>query len=86
MELIKGETSPAVWLAAAEHLNGLKKSEDFDVILHIAQPTVLSKEDRRVHDEVDTFLKSHGAFGIHTVAETIFPFDEYQRSGALIWR
>ena len=47
MELIKGETSPAVWLAAAEHLNGLKKSEDFDVILHIAQPTVLSIEDRR---------------------------------------
>lgn len=81
MELIKGETSPAVWLAAAEHLNGLKKSEDFDVILHIAQPTVLSIEDRRVHDEVDTFLKSHGAFGIHTVAETIFPFDEYQRAG-----
>lgn len=82
MELIKGETSPKVWLAAAEHLNGLKNSEDFDVILHIAHPTVLSKEDRLVHDEVDKFLRSHGAFGIHTVAETIFPFDEYQRTGA----
>jgi len=81
MELIKGETSPEVWLAAAEHLNGLKKCEDFDVILHIAQPTVLSNEDLRVYNEIDDFLKSHGAFGIHTVAETIFPLDEYRRSG-----
>jgi len=82
MELIKGKTTPEVWLAAAEYLASLKANEDFDVILHITEPTVLSEHDRRVYDEVDKFLKSQGAFGIHTVAETIFSLDEYRRSGA----
>lgn len=81
MELIRRDTSPSVWLAAVEHLSGLQNGEDFDVFLHVAQPTVLTGEDRRVHDEVDRFLTSYGAFSIHTVAETIFPLDEYQRGG-----
>ncbi|HEV2605647.1 MAG TPA: hypothetical protein VGU24_18520 [Microvirga sp.] len=81
MELIRGDTSPSVWLAGVEHLNKIKSGEDFDVFLHIAQPTVLTAEDRRVHDEVDRFLTSYGAFSVHTVAETIFPLDKYQRSG-----
>lgn len=82
MELIKGETAPIVWLAAAKHLETLSGWEDFDVILHVAQPTVLSREDRAVYETIDGFLTEHGAFSIHTVAETIFPLDEYQRSGA----
>lgn len=82
MELIKGQTSPAVWLAGLEYLNTLPKAEDFDVILHVSEPTVLSVEDRKVYEEVDRFLVSHGAFSVHTVAETIFPLDEYQRAGA----
>jgi len=81
MELIRGDTAPAVWLAAVEHLDGSPQEKDFDVILHVRQPTVLTAEDRRVYDEVDRFLTSNGAFSVHTVAETIFPLDEYQRSG-----
>ena len=82
MELIKGDTAPSVWLAGVEHLDGCPKGKDFDVILHIRQPTVLSIEDRKVYQSVDQFLISHGAFSVHTVAETIFPLDEYQRAGA----
>jgi hypothetical protein len=82
MELIKSQTAPAVWLAAVEHLNGCPKQEDFDVFLHVAEPTVLSKADAAVYKEVDTFLTVHGAFGVNTVAETIFPLDEYLHSGA----
>jgi thymidylate synthase len=81
MELIKRQTSPAVWLAAVEHLDKTPKGEDLDVILHVAEPTVLTAEDLKVYGEVDRFLTSHGAFSVHTVAETIFPLDEYQRSG-----
>lgn len=81
MKLITGETSPSVWLAAVEHLDQVPRGEDFDVFLHIANPTVLTSEDRMVYDEVDRFLTSHGAFSVHTVAETIFPLDEYQRAG-----
>jgi len=82
MELIKGQTTPEVWLGAVEHLAGCAKSQDFDVFLHIAEPTVLSAADALVYKEVDNFLTSHGAFSVHTVAETIFPLDEYARNGA----
>jgi len=82
MELIKGKTAPEVWLMASEYLQSLKDMEDFDVFLHISTPTVLSKADMAVYNEVDGFLKSHGAFGLHTIAETIFPLEEYQRFGA----
>lgn len=82
MELIRGNTAPAVWLAAAEHVLAQKKGVDFDVILHIAEPTVLTTEDKQVYQAVDEFLTSHGAFSVHTVAETIFPLDEYLRHGA----
>jgi hypothetical protein len=82
MNLIKAETAPAVWLAAAQYLSDSPRWEDFDVILHIEKPTVLSSEDRSVHDEIDRFLKTHGAFGLNTIAETIFPLDEYLHGGA----
>jgi hypothetical protein len=82
MELIKAQTAPAVWLAAVEYLEGCDNQEDFDVILHVTEPTVLSRQDRDVYQEVDRFLSGHGAFSIHTVAETIFPLDEYMRKGA----
>lgn len=82
MELIKAKTAPAVWLAAVRYLEARPDQEDFDVILHVTDPIVLSKQDAAVYREVDKFLADHGAFSIHTVAETIFPLDEYQRKGA----
>jgi hypothetical protein len=82
MELIKGQTAPFVWLAAVEYLEDCLDQEDFDVILHVAEPTVLSRQDAAVYREVDRFLTGHCAFSIHTVAETIFPLDDYLRSGA----
>lgn len=81
MELIKGQTAPEVWLAAVEHVARQRNSEDFDVFLNIAQPTVLSQTDVAVYKAVDGFLTGHGAFSVHTVAETIFPLDEYARNG-----
>lgn len=82
MELIKGKTAPLVWLAAVDHLTGCTGQEDFDVFLHVEDPTVLSQADSAVYDEVDGFLKGRGAYGIHTVAETLFPMDEYLHGGA----
>lgn len=82
MELIKGQTVPEVWLAALEHVAKQPDAEDFDVFLHIAQPTVLSEADAGVYKAVDRFLTGHGAFSVHTVAETIFPLDEYERHGS----
>lgn len=82
MELLKGETAPAVWLAGVEHLAKCKDALDFDVILNVAEPTKLTTPDAQVYDAVNSFLKSRGAYGVHTVAETLFPLDEYVHGGA----
>lgn len=82
MELIRRKTAPEVWLAAAEHLSSCPDQEDFDVFLHVEEPTVLSELDAAAYNEVDKFLKESGAFNLHTVAETIFPLDEYLHAGA----
>ena len=82
MQLIKGHTAPSVWLEAVEHVAGCSAAEDYDVFLHVEEPTVLTAADALVFKEVDQFLTAHGAFSVHTVAETIFPLDEYQRNGA----
>ncbi|KQV57376.1 MULTISPECIES: hypothetical protein [unclassified Caulobacter] len=82
MKMIEGTTAPEVWLNASEYLATQPKAEDFDVFLHVAEPTVLSSADAAVYKAVDAFLTTHGAFGLHTVAETIFPIDEYTRNGA----
>lgn len=82
MKLIEGQTAPRVWLGAVEHLADCPETQDFDVFLHVAEPTVLSAADALVYKELDNFLTSHDAFSVHTVAETIFPLDEYARNGA----
>lgn len=81
MKLIEGNTIPEVWLKAARYLQDCQGHEDFDVMLHILEPTVLSKEDSLIVDHVDGFLKGHGGGRIHTVAETIFPISDYLRNG-----
>jgi hypothetical protein len=82
MELIQGLSAPEVWLGGARHLATRKTREDFDVFLHIATPTVLSVQDRAVLDRVDRFLTSHGGLPVNTVAETIFPLEDYLRGDA----
>src|SRR5688572_18306493 len=82
MELIQGLSAPEVWLNAARYLAARATREDFDVFLHVATPTVLSAEDGAVLSRVDRFLTSHGGLPVNTVAETIFPLEDYLRGGA----
>ena len=81
MELIRGESTPEVWLRACEYLAKTKDHDDFDVILHITDPSPLSKSDARVLASVDRFLVKHGGASVDTVAETIFPLQDYLRGG-----
>ncbi|MFT3966745.1 MAG: hypothetical protein QM690_12780 [Sphingobium sp.] len=81
MELLQGRTIPEVWLKAVQHVDACPRHEDFDVFLHVREPTVLEANDRAIYEIVDAFFKKHGAYSIHTVAETIFPLDEYMRGG-----
>ncbi|OJY63116.1 MAG: hypothetical protein BGP16_04590 [Sphingobium sp. 66-54] len=70
-----------MWLKAVQHVDACPRHEDFDVFLHVREPTVLEANDRAIYEIVDAFFKKHGAYSIHTVAETIFPLDEYMRGG-----
>ncbi len=81
MELIKGKSTPEVWLAACEYLAKTTDHEDFDVILHITNPSPLSKSDALVLAGVDKFLVNCGGASVDTVAETIFPLQDYLRGG-----
>ncbi|TPJ38870.1 hypothetical protein FJ434_22850 [Mesorhizobium sp. B2-5-13] len=81
MQLIKGTSTPEVWLAACEYLRPLPEHEDFDVFLHITDPSPLSKADAKVLGGVDDFLVGHGGVSVNTVAETIFPLQDYLRGG-----
>ena len=78
------------WLQAARSLfdNGAVNN----MILHIGDPISRSAIDDAILSEVDAFLRTHGAYPLSTVANTIFPeslytpgkpellFDRYQRS------
>jgi len=81
MHLIQGSSCPAVWLEASQYLRARKEQEDFDVILHITDPLPLSLPDRRVTESVDAFLVDHQGLSLNTVAETIFPLQDYLRGG-----
>ncbi|TBA72920.1 thymidylate synthase family protein [Rhizobium ruizarguesonis] len=81
MELIRGTSTPEVWLAACEYLVEKPNHEDFDVILHVRDPSPLSKADAMVLSGVEDFLVKHGGASVYTVAETIFPLQDYLRGG-----
>jgi len=81
MKLIEGRTIPQVWFEAIRYLQDRKGHDDFDVFLHITNPTELSREDKNVVDLVDEFLKAKGGCPLNTVAETIFPHSDYIHGG-----
>lgn len=81
MELIKADSIPRVWLDACTYLRGRKGREDYDVILHVTDPIPLSLPDRAVVESVDAFMAEHGGPSLNTVAETIFPLQDYLRDG-----
>ncbi|MCJ2183703.1 hypothetical protein MTR62_13530 [Novosphingobium sp. 1949] len=82
MKLLEGRTIPEVWLKAASYVNDCHRHEDLNVFLHVREPTVLEVADRDVWLAMDQFFSDHGAYSIHTVAETIFPLDCYEKGGA----
>lgn len=83
MKIIQNhKTLAASWLAACEHLALVPGHQDFTVLLHIEEPLLVRPADRQAARTLNKFLVDHGAYGTHTVAETIFPGYEYMRRGA----
>lgn len=51
------------------------------LILHIENPILHTKIDDKIMQEVDDFLREHGAYPLSTVANTIFPESLYTPGG-----
>ena len=81
MKLIAADTLAGAWLADCRHLLDIRNWTDTTLVLHIAEPTMIGAEDQAVADILEEFLVTHGQYGHHTVAETIFPAYEYVTHG-----
>jgi hypothetical protein len=81
LRAIEGQTCAESWLDALDYLVGRRWHEQHNLILEVARPTDGSDRDRYISGTVDQFLIDHGSQPLSTVAETIFPGAEYQRSG-----
>jgi hypothetical protein len=78
---INARTCSEAWLNAFEFLATQSGYEFYNLILAIESPHVMTPQDFRIHDLVDTFLRAHNEAPISTVAGTIFPGNYYLRDG-----
>lgn len=74
-------TCTKAWLKAVNHLRGTESWRDYNLVLEIAEPMTLPKEDRAVHELMDAFLVEKASMRISTVINTIFPATLYVRYG-----
>lgn len=81
MKLLAVDTLAEAWLNASEHLLAHSEWTDTTVVLHIARPALVRRQDQATADVLDDFLNEHGHYSHHTVAETIFPGYEYVTHG-----
>lgn len=67
----------AAWLDGAKELSD--KGDLHNLMLHSKTPALFSDKDREVMALVNEHLKTHGKYGLDTVANTIFPIALYTR-------
>lgn len=80
---IKPQPSCAsAWLLAANTVNQEHHHEAQNVIIDVADPLVMTDDDREVVALVDQHLRDHGKYPVETVANTIFPQSLFSRHGS----
>jgi len=75
-----GQRIVPTWLGAVNELRK-QKSGQRNYLLEIAQPTILTDQDKAVIALVDASLREHRDLSVKTVAGTIFPLGMYRRFG-----
>jgi hypothetical protein len=78
MTPIEGQTRAETWLKAARHLQGCTYWEDYNVILEVREPGARGPADAAIEAAVNALLLGAGALPVNSVAETIFPANEYK--------
>ncbi len=74
-------TREEAWFAAMEHLNKQDDKSDINIVLEIESPATASDLSRKIKRDFNQLLVEADQYPIHTVAETIFPGEEYRRHG-----
>lgn len=69
------------WIKIVEHLDQQPDDIDFNVMLDIAQPLNVPKQQWPGYKLVDQFLKKGNVQPLETVANTIFPDGLYRKKG-----
>lgn len=76
-----GTTRAEAWLDAAQKLQA-SGGTLYNLVVEVEKPDLATPQSRAIEARIDNFLTKYGCQPIHTVAETIFPAEEY-RSGGL---
>ena len=79
MRAFERDTRFEAWADATEHL--IEAEAALNVILAIKTPESDGPASLRLNERMDSYLKAHDEYSVHTVAETIFPGWEYKRRG-----
>jgi len=74
-------TREEAWFAAMEHLIKKDGLSDMNIVLEIQNPANASDLSRKIKRDFDQLLVDADQYSLHTVAETIFPGEEYRRHG-----
>ena len=85
MKPIEAETCVDAWLQACDYLLA-QEADDwraYNIVLQIANPLALPRQDHAVVAVLDGFLAERGGLPINTVVNTIFPAQLYLRHGAI---
>lgn len=82
-KIFEAERIVPAWHAAAQHLLGVSRHEDFNLVLEVRQPRLIAPEDRPLYKAVDEALKkkSNHTESLLTVMGTIFPQEFYLKYG-----
>jgi len=74
-------TREEAWLAAMEYLINQDGMTDLNVVLEVQSPITASSLSRKIKRDFNQLLVDADMYSLHTVAETIFPGEEYRRYG-----
>jgi len=78
---VEEATCAPAWVRATSLIMKSPGHTCYNVILGIESPSIVTAEDFRVCDVVDSFLAKHGQDPLSTVANTIFPAGHYLQGG-----
>lgn len=74
-------TREEAWFAAMEYLIAQDDMTALNVVLEVQNPSIGTALSRKIKNDFNQLLVDANQYSIHSVAETIFPGEEYRKHG-----